>query len=206
MKRKLFMNIITPEQYIDFATYNYPVLYASTSYEQSKLKVLDHLFNVIGNGINETEFYTKPLTKLQTLETQKWYSVDKVWSGYKRVCITDLSFVFPDYSHLPIYAVEPNDCEEVKLWRESDVSYKFEPYPNFKKEYSLVWKYDMKTFGNEWIEIAIWFYEKCKEWFETEVKDNSNFYNQYDVDQYAKYQQKVISFCDKTIEHLKSLI
>jgi hypothetical protein len=64
------MNIITPEQYIDYATYNHPTLYASPSYEQSKLKVLDHMFNVIGNGITDSEFFTTPLTEVQALETQ----------------------------------------------------------------------------------------------------------------------------------------
>ena len=200
------MNIITPEQYIDYATYNHQTLYASPSYEQSKLKVLDHMFNVIGNGITDSEFFTTPLTEVQALETQKWYNVNTVWCGYKRVCITDLSFVFPDYSHLPIYSTEQFDCEEVKLWRKSDVSYKFEPYPNFKKEYSLVWKYNIKELGIEWIQTAIWFYEKCKEWFETEIKENSNYYNCYDDEQYNKYRCRVISFCNETIDHLKSLI
>ena len=119
-----FMNIISPNQYIDFVTYKHPTLYAATSYEQSKLKVLDHLFNVIGNGILESDFYTTPLTHLQTLETQKWYSVDKVWIGYNHVCISDFGLMFPNYSFSPIYAssIEMNDYKTVKLWYESDVS------------------------------------------------------------------------------------
>ena len=39
-------------------------------------------------------------------------------------------------------------------------------YPNFKKNYSLVWQMPIKHFPSDWLEAAVWFYETCRTYFE----------------------------------------
>lgn len=38
-------------------------------------------------------------------------------------------------------------------------------YPNFKKEYSLVWTMPLKFFPTDWLEAAVWFYKTCGAYF-----------------------------------------
>jgi hypothetical protein len=42
------------------------------------------------------------------------------------------------------------------------------PYPNFSKQYSLLWEVSLDVFPVEWLEEAQWFYTKCQEFFESE--------------------------------------
>lgn len=39
-------------------------------------------------------------------------------------------------------------------------------YPNFKKEYSLVWKIPVQHLPTDWLEAAVWFYTACSVYFE----------------------------------------
>lgn len=39
-------------------------------------------------------------------------------------------------------------------------------YPNFKKEYSLVWTMPLRFFPTDWLEAAVWFYASCRRYFE----------------------------------------
>src|SRR6185503_18150433 len=43
--------IMNMEDFVFSSIYNYPSLYYSSSFEESKIRVLDHVFLVIGNGI-----------------------------------------------------------------------------------------------------------------------------------------------------------
>lgn len=39
-------------------------------------------------------------------------------------------------------------------------------YPNFQKNYSLVWTMPLKFFPTDWLEAAVWFYKNCGTYFE----------------------------------------
>lgn len=39
-------------------------------------------------------------------------------------------------------------------------------YPNFKKEYSLVWKIPLEHLPTDWLDAAVWFYTACGVYFE----------------------------------------
>ena len=57
---------------------------------------------------------------------------------------------------------------EIKRWLEFKTGKHDNFFPNFKKEYSLVWESDDLDFselGKEWASAAEWFYLECKKYF-----------------------------------------
>lgn len=49
-------------------------------------------------------------------------------------------------------------------------------YPNFKKDYSLVWGMPLKFLPTDWLEAAVWFYKNCGMYFENGGKGYHNAY------------------------------
>ena len=55
------MKLMTPTKAVNFSINMHPSLYASASIELAKLRVYDHIFNVIGNGIRDSEEFVDHL-------------------------------------------------------------------------------------------------------------------------------------------------
>lgn len=113
----------------DSAGYNNP------NHVNAKFRVLDHVFNTIGNGIdNVVEFFEQ-------------YSL--------------------------------HHGELVAPLAESDAEQRpFNPYPNFKKSYSLVWSEGcIGELPTDWIEGAIWFYNECRTYFQNGAVGHWGSYN-----------------------------
>lgn len=170
MKKKL--NPI--ENCIAGAINTYPLLYAHTSYDRAKLRVLDHYFNVIGNGLrdyNELLSNTRSYTELQDIP-EKYLNGEQLYSGYTGIhkkLSTD-RYQFPDIDTVikGMYTEsEKKNFPDVKVWSPNEINGKeyWEPYPNFKEEYSLFHVIDIDVFPMDWLEAGIWYYKQAKEYF-----------------------------------------
>lgn len=172
------MRVFTPDQYVMHSLANYPSLYASSTFDAVKFKVFDQLFNVLGNGIRDNEdvaehFKARRYNKTRTL---RFITSEPLSYGYLKVRkIGKISI--PDGDSIEVVlSSEKHLHPEVKTWIDFTNDDKRSPYPNFERQYSLVWKTNFTEYGNEWIDAAIWFYTKCQEFFEG---DCSSFYGAY---------------------------
>ena len=169
------MKLLTPIKAVNLAINQHPSLYAAAGFELAKLRVYDHIFNVIGNGIRDTEEYCEYMrNRRKGVQTPlaKYLSGERLHYAYMEIEEFeegDCKFSMPKSgSSLDevFTEAEKADHPEVKKWLGFDVSSKFTPYPNFKKEYSTVWKIDTELLTEEWIDEIIWFYRKCEEFFD----------------------------------------
>ncbi len=165
------MHILSPDEYIIHCVNNYPALYASPSYEESKFRILDQTFNVIGNGICLENFYGSTPTQEEVESAKKWFSCSSAAYGYtktKRIGEEPDCLVFPEGNYIVVTTEEMDLHPEIVHWTEFSTVRKQDPYPNFSKTYSLVWGKGggfFEDLGPEWYEAAIWFYTKCREYF-----------------------------------------
>jgi len=161
-------NVPSVKSYVDFCVNTYPNLYYSNSYEVSKFAILDQLLNTIGNGIGNDEELSEDLSRvLDVSNPERYYDESNpLFIGYTKVK-NIAGMDYPDYGEESVYCFENDkkDYKDVKLWRELErLCDLIMPYPNFSKEYSLVWRCPyFLVLGNDWIEAAIWFYKKSKE-------------------------------------------
>ena len=51
---------MTPEEYVYSCVFRFPSSYLSKKFEESKMKVFDHLCNTIGNGIELDDLGVTP--------------------------------------------------------------------------------------------------------------------------------------------------
>lgn len=168
-------NILTPKQYVDFRVHNYSMLYASSNFNTSRFNVIDHVLNTIGNGVYFDEFINTSDKTTNTFRVERLYNVTELSYGYyeKHHILDDCYMGQGEYICVPIDEkyLHPN----IVHWVDFDLSLTKNPYPNFKKSYSMVWRglygtdnnfYEFKALGLEWVNEAIWFYQTCKEYFE----------------------------------------
>lgn len=169
------MKLMTPEECVNFNLNQHPSLYASSSYETAKLRIYDHIFNVIGNGIrNTSEFYEYLHSRVDGIQEPptKYLTSDRLFYGYTEVeefgdAEFKLTFGKTESCLDEVFTEsEKADHPEVKHWMGFNVINDFKPYPNFQKQFSTVWKIDAKVLTPEWIDEIIWFYQKCEEFFD----------------------------------------
>ncbi len=70
-------------------------------------------------------------------------------------------FAVPKDFKIPTEIVVTEGKRDVK-----EEYWKINPYPNFRKEHSLIYRMPLDVLDKSWIEAGIWFYAKCKEYFE----------------------------------------
>lgn len=175
------MKFFTPEQYVLARVLQYPTLYSSSSYESTAFNVFDQLFNVIANGIRDHEELINELEfkSLDENEAKRYITEEKLFYGYSEVeNIGDL--VFPKINSSSINALDSDreKYSQILLWRESKKHNHRDPYSNFNKEYSIIYKSDFLEFGEELIDAAKWFYGQCKEYFNGDCRNFSNAFLQ----------------------------
>jgi len=161
------MKLMTPTQYVNRAITEFPTLYAGkgTTPETATFRCMDQLFNVIGNGIRDDE----ELFEFLAANTKKPYDdydyrlfTETISFGYSEVNehgwgVGDSIVCVDSDKHLH---------PEIKKWLDASPIVKIAPYPNFEKEYSTIYQCPaFMTLGKDWLDAAIKFYEKCREFF-----------------------------------------
>lgn len=170
---------ITLDQYVINAIKNYPILYHSKSYFQSKMKVLDYLLNNIGNGIcddNDLEEHLAYVdTSLTINDIESYITGAQLFNGYTKVKIikggtTNNVFEFPCLDSCAANGVTEADkasYKDVVYWSKSRY-HEHSLYPNFSEAYSLVYQCpSFMELDKSFIEGALGFYNYCFEFFKT---------------------------------------
>jgi len=181
---------MTPTQAVNTSINLFPTLYATSNAVTAKLRVFDHIFNVIGNGICDTEEFIEYSTLHENSPVHtplaKYLSGEQLYTGYTE----SEKFTYgngPDeFIESPTSGSRINgaytEAEKVNhpnvvYWLKSHLNLDrpYSPYPNFKKEYSIVWQMDIGILSTEWLDEMIWFYTKCEEFFNGE--NVNTYYN-----------------------------
>jgi hypothetical protein len=168
-------DFFTPDDYVLCQVDRHPSLYADTTFEGSKLRVLDQLFNVIGNGINDVDALVNCVKKREFNRDRaiRLTAGEKVFYGYYEVRDFGSGVYIGKGESITVVDSERHQHPTVVDWLCCGVT-PWRPYPNFSKRYSNVFADDFKTKVNdEWVGAAVWYYKKCLEWFET----NSQMYH-----------------------------
>ena len=178
------MPIPSVDNYVKQHANEYPSLYIGRSFQETKMKVLDQLLNVIGNGIRDddelmTELFACPDVDV---DISKWFDT-KISNGYEEIREFDISGTHKKYampvgnSTVTCTEAEKADHPEVKLWIECG-QHPFNPYPNFKEAYSTIYQCPIYVMllEKDWIDAAIEFYEYSKQWI---VDNESRYHNAY---------------------------
>lgn len=190
----------SPDDYILSRIAAFPSLYCSDSYEASKIKVLDQLLNVIGNGIRDDEeldeeLIARPFDKERAMRI---CNGEPVFYGYFEVEDFGDNFKFGRGDSITALESEQADHPTVVHWMEASNTnkrnrflgeeYRWNPYPNFQKQYSTVWQTDFKKLGPEWAKAVVWFYTKCQEYF---AGDHSSYHGAFPSNLPAKDEKLI---------------
>lgn len=187
---------LTLDQYVITQIHRFPTLYGSTgSYEVSKMKVLDHFLNVIGNGIRDNEELSYAIndidTSLSMKDIEKYIHNDLYYGYYKTETIGDgeFSIEIADSSSESIVVIgnEKDKHPDIKKWIEVG-AYDFDPYPNFQEEYSTIYQCPQYLeLDPSFISGAIEFYEYVIKWFE---ENESKYHSAFPCDTDKKTAQR----------------
>lgn len=196
--------LMSLEEYIYNTISKYPTLYANKDFEISKFNVLDHFLNTISSGFDKDEDFFDTLSKKENIDIEKIkrLCIESSYTGFSKVDSINLEtrvLNTPVQSSKIVENIFEEDKDKypnVIYWQKNDptkefdlqdimnqrkglkIESKFSPYPNFQKEYSLVWinKDLLNNLDNEWIEGFKWFYEKSLESIDKGCfKDHSEF-------------------------------
>lgn len=185
---------MTAQEAFNRAIQQYPMLYAAASLHQARCKVFDQIFNVIGNGYRSQKefdigFRVPPAARAQyqTAPT-KYIDGQPLYIGYTRATpmfSDDVVARIPgkenplrgDVNSMLEGAYteeEKHFFPDVQLWRPLRVAPDWVPYPNFKTEYSLLYKIDLTKLDESWLDEGIEFYRNARAFF---VGPNSHLYH-----------------------------
>lgn len=167
--------MLTAENYIYSCIASWPTLYAAKSFDEAKMKVMNHLLNVIGNGIRNNEELAEHLSGYEKGQS----SEDKILA--LRYIQEDFYWaIFPvtEEKDLIVFTEELDSAKlkfpQVEYWIKNK-KYDFNPYPNFSKEYSTI--YSCPNYFNldkSWIFAALEYYNNCLIRFQEDKKDYSH--------------------------------
>ena len=186
--------LLTAQEAFNRAIQQYPMLYAAASLHQARCKVFDQIFNVIGNGYrNQKEFdigfRVPPAVRAQyQTAPAKYIDGEPLYIGYTKASplfSDDIAARMPgtenplrgDVNSMLEGAYteeEKHFFPEVQLWRPLRVVSDWVPYPNFKTEYSLLYKIDLSKLDASWLDEGIEFYRNAQAFF---VGPNSHLYH-----------------------------
>lgn len=150
----------------------YPLLFSKTTYLGCFLVVFDHFFNVIGNSFyNEDEFFEVLQQPTTNLIDARRYLRDTGEGLYIRKYDMDDPRRFAEAEYFLESDIIHNIDEYVLISEDDNHTDTFSPYPNFKKEYSVVWtpwfEKAVKK-DNRWAEYAIKYYELMLDFFNSD--------------------------------------
>ena len=181
-------NKITPDQYVQTTIVNFPTLYAGPDYKICKLKVLDQLLNVAGNGIRDDEELLEHFDLEPAPEYSQRYHNEVIFRGYYTEDWSDRNV---------IYCLDKDRYKypNIVRWLPS-AAHGFNPYPNFQEEYSVVYRCPkILKFGQDWVDEIIKFYEYCRKW----ILENEGRYH-------YGFPKETADATKRSIESLRSFI
>lgn len=195
--------ILAPDEYF-LKCLQESILYTNyVDLENARFSVMDSILNTVGNGIDTSEDLLEALSvtniDLKSIEEiEKDYFDDK-YVGFKKIIIyhedgtDEETTVLPENLEdlvftgchegvvLTVLEKDKSKHEDVIYWKKAKrPSIKWNPYPNFQKEYSAIYKVDLNVLGDKrdvWIDEIITFYNDSIAYLESESsRDHSYAY------------------------------
>lgn len=165
------------------------MLYASSSYPSSRLRVLGNFFNTNGNGYQEIDDLVERLSQppgdaLPTRPPDYFFDGTVLFTGYARTLSVD-GRVLPEPQSMIVGGVPASlkgQFPEVSFWdsfQPSLAPQPLRPYPNFKKAYSTFYTIGAQgraLLDASWMAAGIEFYEACQVYFAAGAPDYSDAY------------------------------
>ena len=143
---------MTFENHVKKSVAKYPSLYRTDDFEQSSLLVMNHTFQVLGNGLSwagENGYIT---------DMQYGQESDNI---YVNEAICDVAFEM--VWGLP-YTLDFEGVDGHK-WYTDASSYLSHPYPCFQKKYSCFWEGGFDFIQLDWLQAGIRWIKWCQEFF-----------------------------------------
>lgn len=174
------------DEYVKRCICEYPSLYVTPTYEESRMKILGYFFNSINYGLppmKEFRYGLKHLKQKTDLSRLEKYFSEKFYDGYYNAQEIKLSgdkiFLVPANDSKQVHNVlesERVNYPDIKLWY-ANRYHPFTPYPYFKTRHSIVHDSPMfRFFPDDWIQGGIDYYEHCKKWFNSDAVKNYSYY------------------------------
>lgn len=178
--------VMTAQQAFNVAMNEYPTLFSSDTLDDAKFKYFDHIFNVLGyrdlNEFIDAHWIGKHNEHLLASFPSKYISSEPLYRAYTKSCKMG-TIDIPEFDSAidGIYTeAELEELESVAIsipnksqFCDDDPSFPI-PYPNFMKDYSMVWRMDMTKLDSTWTEAAIWYYEEIRKFFNS---DKASYYD-----------------------------
>lgn len=192
--------ILTPDEYF-LKCLQDSMLYTNyVDLEHARLSIMDSIFNTVGNGIDTSEDLLETLSStnidLKSIEEIEKNYFDDQYIGFKKIIIyheddrVEETTVLPENLEDLVFTGCHRDCvmdkdkskhKDVIYWKRMNRSpLKWQPYPDFSKEYSAIYKVDLNVLGDKrdiWIDEIIAFYNGSIAYLESESsRDHSYAY------------------------------
>lgn len=181
--------MINPKQYQNSKINNYHQLFSGKYY---KLRVYDQLFNVVGNGIRDIHELQDHLDITNHINydfvPEKYISGEDLYymiydEGMNHNCMYNVKSLYAYFTLREVNSLP-------KKFRARLINNNYSVYPNFRKEYSIIWCDGVVDFlTDEWKRECKWFYEQCRPII---VNGSPNIYD----------KPKALTFIDETVNML----
>lgn len=165
--------MLSPERFIVSYIEQNQDYYHMFSYEDAKLAVMDHIFNVIGNGIHNTRQFTQYISIKDSGKSEE--EVAELLNGFQKIPDNILKR-FEEVLQKINTSTEKAESFKRELKQKEKID--FNPYPNFDKDYSTIYFLNFNRLGKHkesWIKAIQDFYQYCIEYLNSD-KSLNNFY------------------------------
>lgn len=189
------MRYYTPKEFVLARLAEYPSLYSSPTYQDVAMKIYEQLFNVIGNGIRDDEELEEELryNEVPYTDALKFITDESLAYGYTKVRDYGGGVVMGDGDpEVVVKESEKSLYPNIVYWVDFTNRPRESPYPNFSKQYSLVYKTNLVDYGHEWIDAAIEYYTYAKDYFESDKA--SSYYGAYPNSDEHEHDQTLASY------------
>lgn len=206
--------LMTPKQLLAKSLIDHPPLYAFKNKRDAKFALYDQIFNVLGSGYKSKQDFFDNFVSKEGESNNINYDIDKFFASE-----TPLYFTYSKLDPMfKSFGVEAGLSESfIGLLSKDEIEARDDiaathagvrkdapktPYPNFKKEYSILHKEDDLSFlSNDWLKEAKWFYKECKNFFKSDRVYEYHYY--FPREEETKKWEKTINNYEKAFERMK---
>ncbi len=206
--------LMTPKQLLAKSLIDHPPLYAFKNKRDAKFAIYDQIFNVIGSGYETKEDFFDNFMFKESEQEKLNYDIDKFFASE-----VPLYFAYSKLDPMfKSFGVEAGLSESfIGLLSKEEVEKRDDvaathtgvrrdepktPYPNFSKEYSILYKEDDLSFlSNDWLKEAKWFYKECQDFFKSDRVYDYHYY--FPREEETRKWEKLINSYEKRFAQMK---
>lgn len=207
------MKLMSPEQNLSKSIILHTILYGYKNKEDARFAICDHIFNVIGNGLNNIDYFIQEFDIDNYPDRIVNYDLTQFFNSPENLVCT-YAELDPQYESMGMKVglresfidimteEEAQECADVAAYSNTKSESSPAPYPNFSKQYSLIYNNEiLELLDVEWLNEAKWFYQKCKEFFQSDRV--YEFHGYFPREEDTNEWEKLISRYEKRFENMK---